>query len=118
MSEVGQREIRTQRRVIAFFRDTLGYAYLGHWKEREGNSNVEHALLTDWLRRQGHTDKITAKSCPKCSKGAWSITDIVAAAGVTDGSMVVGGSGYPALIVICNNCGYMENYSAVVMGLM
>ena len=30
MSTVGQREILTQRRVIAFFRDVLGYAYLGH----------------------------------------------------------------------------------------
>jgi hypothetical protein len=27
--------------VIAFFRETLGYAYLGQWHDREGNSNVE-----------------------------------------------------------------------------
>ena len=46
MSDIGQRKIRTQQRVIAFFQDALGYAYLGHWKGREGNSNVEQALLT------------------------------------------------------------------------
>ncbi len=58
---VGQREIQTQKRVLAFFRDALGYAYLGHWKDREGNANVEEALLTDWLKRQGHGDKIIAR---------------------------------------------------------
>ena len=36
MSKVGQRETRTQQRVIAFFQDALGYAYLGDWQDREG----------------------------------------------------------------------------------
>ena len=61
MSDVGQREIRTQRRVIAFFKDALGYAYLGHWKDRADNGNVENALFADWLKRQGHDDKIITK---------------------------------------------------------
>ncbi len=34
MSSVGQREILTQQRVIALFRDTLGYRYLGNRKSR------------------------------------------------------------------------------------
>lgn len=50
MSTVGQREIQTQRRVIAFLRDALGYEYLGHWKDREGNANIEKDCLADWLR--------------------------------------------------------------------
>lgn len=61
MSTVGQREIRTQNRVATFFRDRLSYTHLGYWKDREGNSNVEEARLTDWLRRQGHDDKIIRK---------------------------------------------------------
>ncbi len=68
MGEVGQREIRTQRRVVAFFKDALGYAYLGHWKDRESNSNVELALLNDWLKRQGHSDRVTAKVLHELSK--------------------------------------------------
>ena len=60
---VGQREIQTQQRVLAFFQDTLGYAYLGHWKDRPDNANVEEALLTDWLKRQGYSDKIIANIC-------------------------------------------------------
>jgi type I restriction enzyme, R subunit len=61
LSTVGQREILSQKRVIAFFRDALDYAYLGHWKDRAGNDNVEEAELTKWLRRQGHSEKIISK---------------------------------------------------------
>ena len=46
MSTVDRREILTQQRVIEFFRDALGYAYLGHWKDRLDNSNIEKVLLT------------------------------------------------------------------------
>ena len=58
MSTVGERELRTQLRVVEFFRDALGYAYLGHWKNRLDNRNVERALLADWLERQGHGRRI------------------------------------------------------------
>ena len=70
MSGVGQREIRTQQRVIAFLRDALGYAYLGHWKDREGNSNIEEQKLSDWLRRQGHDDKLIGRALFELNKAA------------------------------------------------
>ena len=70
MSTVGEREILTQRRVLAFVRDVLGYAYLGHWKDRPDNGNVEEALLTDWLTRQGHNDKIIGKVLFELGKAA------------------------------------------------
>ncbi len=31
----------------------MDYTYLGDWEEREGNSNIEEALLKDWLTRAG-----------------------------------------------------------------
>jgi len=61
MNKVGQREILTQNRVVEFFRDVLGYAYLGIWKDRAENSNIEKELLTAWLRRKGQNDKIIPK---------------------------------------------------------
>ncbi|MGB7988378.1 MAG: HsdR family type I site-specific deoxyribonuclease [Candidatus Methylophosphatis roskildensis] len=70
MSNVGQREIQTQKRVIAFFRDALGYAYLGHWKDREGNSAIEEVLVSDWLERRGHSDKIITKVLFELGKAA------------------------------------------------
>lgn len=70
MGEVGQREIQTQLRVVAFFREVLGYNYHGHWQDRADNGNVENALLTDWLKRQGHDDKIITKVLRELSKAA------------------------------------------------
>ena len=70
MSIVGEREMLTQRRVIAFFKDALGYTYLGHWKDCEDNSHIEEALLIDWLTRQGHSDKIIQKVLFQLSKAA------------------------------------------------
>ena len=70
MSTVGEREIRTQRRVVAFFQAALGYAYLGDWKDRAGNSNIEKTLLTDWLTRQGHGNRIIAKVLFELGKAA------------------------------------------------
>ena len=53
ISSVGQPERHTQNRVIALFRDELGYGCLNDWSEREGNSNIEEGLLTDWLPKRG-----------------------------------------------------------------
>ena len=46
MSNIGQPERATQNRVIALFRDELGYRYLGDWTDRDGNSNIEEGLLS------------------------------------------------------------------------
>jgi type I restriction enzyme, R subunit len=55
MSEIGKPERATQNRVIALLRDELHYLYLGDWSDREGNSNIEEALLTKFLRTNGYS---------------------------------------------------------------
>src|SRR5439155_10923713 len=55
MSAVGQPERSTQDRVVALFRDELGYRYLGDWTDREGNSNIEDSLFSTWLTKRDHT---------------------------------------------------------------
>lgn len=55
MSGIGTPERATQNRVLALFRDELGYHSLGDWTDRDGNSNIEEGLLTAWLRRSGHS---------------------------------------------------------------
>ena len=55
MSTVGQPERATQNRVLALFRDELGYRYLGDWSDRDGNSNIEEEILVPWLTRSGYT---------------------------------------------------------------
>jgi type I restriction enzyme, R subunit len=62
MSNIGQSERVTQNRVIALFRDELGYNYLGNWQDRPNNSNIEESLLTKYLNSSGYTDAQIAKA--------------------------------------------------------
>lgn len=55
MTTIGKPERATQNRVVALFRDELGYRYLDDWTDRPENSNVEQTLLTTWLTKQGHS---------------------------------------------------------------
>ena len=70
MTSVGERELRTQRRVVAFFRDALGYDCLGHWQDRAGNRNVEAMLLRRWLQRQGHGAGLITRALRELDKAA------------------------------------------------
>ena len=71
ISTVGDKEIRTQKRVIAFFEDALGYTYLGNWEHSgEDNSNILSEDLADWLRRQGYQNAIISKAVYELQKSA------------------------------------------------
>jgi len=70
MSNVGQKERKTQQRVVKLFRETLGYAYLGNWEEREGNRNIEPERLRAWLKKQGHADALIGKVIFELEKAA------------------------------------------------
>ena len=70
MNTVGDRERQTHGRVLTFFNEVLGYTYLGHWQERQGNSNIDTELLTGWLRSQGHDDTIISKTLFELQKAA------------------------------------------------
>ncbi|MEX3644272.1 type I restriction endonuclease subunit R [Mycolicibacterium porcinum] len=70
MSDVGQIERKAQNRVVALFRDQLGYEYLGTWAHREGNSNVETALLTQNLKARGYDDNLINRALDQLGKAA------------------------------------------------
>jgi type I restriction enzyme R subunit len=55
MSTIGQPERATQDRVLALLKDELKYRYLGNWTDRDGNSNIEDALLSAWLTRRRYS---------------------------------------------------------------
>ncbi|CAG9239488.1 Type I restriction-modification system, restriction subunit R [Paraburkholderia caribensis] len=70
MSTVGQKEKKTQERVVKLFRDSLGYEYLGNWIDRVGNRNVNHDLLARFLQRQGYDDALIARAIHLLDKAA------------------------------------------------
>ncbi len=69
MTTVGQIEKQTQDRVVALFRDTLGYTDLGDWRDRDNNRNIEPALLRAWLKRQKYASALIEKALRELGKG-------------------------------------------------
>lgn len=70
MSDVGQVERQAQKRVVALFRDELGYDYLGNWGHREGNSNVETELLVQNLKSRGYDNNLVTRALDQLGKAA------------------------------------------------
>lgn len=71
MTTVGQREKKTQQRVVKLFRDTLGYDYLGDWTERAGNRNIESEFLRAFLQKtQGYDDTLLTRALYLLDKAA------------------------------------------------
>ncbi|MEO9079691.1 MAG: type I restriction endonuclease, partial [Rhodanobacter sp.] len=69
MSTAGQLERLTQQRVVALFRDRLGYDYLGDRHDRD-NANIEPELLRLWLQKQGVSDDLITKALYELDKAA------------------------------------------------
>jgi len=75
MNNVGQIERVTQERVIALFQEELGYTYLGNWKDRENNSNIEEDLLATYLKKKGYNDAQITKAIFELNRTATSFSD-------------------------------------------
>jgi type I restriction enzyme R subunit len=65
MSNVGQKERATQNRVVDFFQHQLGYRYLGDWKDRQDNRNVESHILANWLQDRGVSEPLIKRALRK-----------------------------------------------------
>lgn len=68
---IGDTERMTQNRVIdLLLSKEMGYKYLGFWKDRKNNSNIEKEPLTKFLQSQGYSDELIKKSINKLSETA------------------------------------------------
>lgn len=70
MDTVGQTEHVTQSKAVQFFELALKYDYLGHWNDREGNSNIEPQYLIPFLKKQGYSDILIRKAVDKLTQEA------------------------------------------------
>lgn len=69
MSGIGEPERVTQNRVIALFRDRLGWRHLGDWSD-QANSNIEIGLLTANLKSRGYSDAQAAVALERLHREA------------------------------------------------
>lgn len=70
MSKVGQKERATQNRVVDFFKEQLGYDYLGNWEYRDNNRNIETVTLKQWLMLRGVSDNLITRVLRKLDVAA------------------------------------------------
>lgn len=68
MSDVGQIERKIQDHVVQLLVERLDYGYLGNREYREGNSNVEVALLSQNLKARGYSDDLITWALDHLSK--------------------------------------------------
>jgi type I restriction enzyme, R subunit len=68
MSDVGQVERKTQKRVVQLFQELLAFDYLGNWEYRPDTSNVEGDLLAQNLRARGYREVLIGKAIAELKK--------------------------------------------------
>lgn len=72
----------------------------------------------DILGRLGNLWKGT-KSCPICGVERWDVSSNVFALDEFEGKTpTIARMSIPVVVVICENCGYMLQFNAVVLGLV
>ena len=71
--------------------------------------------LNDWLRENGWA----LPKCPISGKGNWGISeDIVEFRPFARGALVADASVYPAVMIICEECGYTMFVNAAMTGVL
>lgn len=70
MSKVGQKERKTQDRVVKLFRDHLGYDYLGNLEDEPDNRNIDQMRLAAWLEGRGYGSTLISKALRELDRAA------------------------------------------------
>ena len=80
-----------------------------HGSNEDRLPKAEEALRKFWLNPK----------CPFSGHNEWTLVeDYVEVRPYFQGSLAVGGTVYPAVMVICNGCGYMAMFSGIRLGLL
>lgn len=66
---VGEVERRTQRRVVKFLTDTLGFRYAGNLA-KQNNSNIDVGVLKGYLRRAGYEEAVITRAVAELERTA------------------------------------------------
>lgn len=66
------------------------------------------------------TERIGAIVCPICHRSQYTLLDGYFASSLQNGykGIEIGGRVLPSVIIVCNHCGHLDNFSLGVLGLM
>lgn len=67
MSNIGDSERKTQKRVIDFFENTLKYTYIGNLLEQE-NTNIIEDKLSAYLKSRGYSERLISGAINELKK--------------------------------------------------
>lgn len=67
MANIGDAEIKTQKRVISFFHEQLNYTYIGDLHDSE-NTNIIEDILRKYLEKAGYSYKLANKALTELIK--------------------------------------------------
>ncbi len=83
--------------------------------DQSGNlSESEKKKAQDWLRER----MPAALTCSVCNTQNWILADHVVAPPIFGRGLVLGGTAYPHVMLICRQCGHTVFFNAVMMGLV
>ena len=71
----------------------------------------EKDVIQEWLRARD-----AAKPCPVCGSLEWGIGDKLGILPLAFGN-VLGGGGYPCVVLLCQRCAYTRLHNAILMGI-
>jgi hypothetical protein len=76
---------------------------------------TQKQYVYDWLTKKGG---LPVRPCPVCAESKWLIADhIVAPMRIEGTGIALGGSLYPFVPILCQNCGNTHFINTIIMGL-
>jgi hypothetical protein len=74
----------------------------------------ERAKAEQWL-----TERQAVLPCPSCGTTSWAVGDsLVLVPMYQTGGPIIIGAGFPAVLMVCNRCGFFRMHSAILIGLV
>ena len=82
--------------------------------DKDRLTDQEQQKATEWIKQQAD------RPCPACGRNEWIILPhLLDFRAYRGGAFVVGGgTSYPAIGLICNNCGNFRFHNAIIMGIL
>ncbi len=67
----------------------------------------------EWLQK-----KCALMVCPCCNSTSWGVGELGTMLPIQDNNILFGGKCTPALPILCQNCGFIRLFSAIMIGLI